>query len=550
MILKGGGELSDNKKIFDIYFDEKFKHLKSEYKDIKPLLANDMILISGDFYGIQKFIFDRLGNKNASKVIRAKSAFIQIFTEVIAKYICEKLGINEKNILSITAGKFEILSQNKDKNILNEIQKKIDDYFIQNFYGLSGMSLSFVECTKEDFDKENYKTLRDKVTKGIEDKKFNKFKLQHQKEIMNYDEDIDNESLCRICNIRKGTKPIKDSDRKKCEVCDNFIRLGEKLVGNEKYIFAKKHLNVNFIDNDISIVLTEKIKSFVAKDNSTNEILDFDELAENARKKFDDNNITGLKAIAVLKADVDNMGTFIKDKDSRVTESFENFDTFSKTLDSFFSLHIPNKMKKEFPNTYTVFAGGDDLFLVGAWDEILSLARWIEKEFKTFVKSDKLTISFGIAIASPSTPISYLAHHTEHLLEEAKAIDDKKDAITLFGETVKWKSYKDARKKIKALKIENVEIFDLKNQDINTALLYRLLDFCEMSKQIKKYIDCKGEVECDFRNALWKSKLRYVFYRNMDKKYHYMINELDTIIDKYPRETKMFLCEFIYKRRG
>ena len=43
------------------------------------------------------------------------------------------------------------------------------------------MSLSCVECKKEDFDKENYKTLRDKVTKGIEKKKFNKFNLQNQK---------------------------------------------------------------------------------------------------------------------------------------------------------------------------------------------------------------------------------------------------------------------------------------------------------------------------------------------------------------------------------
>jgi len=119
------------------------------------------------------------------------------------------------------------------------------------------------------------------------------------------------------------------------------------------------------------------------------------------------------------------------------------------------------------------------------------------------------------------------------------------------------------------LKIENVEIFDLKNQDINTALLYRLLDFCEMSKRLKIYREqgfikycieskklpknttsLKDDIECDFRNALWKSKLRYVFYRNMDKKYHNMISKLDDIIDDCPSETKMFLCEFIYKRRG
>jgi len=476
--------------IYEKYFNSGFELSKQkEPKEIRPLLDSDMLLISGDFYGIQKFIFERLATKNASKVLRAKSAFVQIFTEIIAKYICEKLD-DKANILSITAGKFEILSPKIDDfSILEDIQKKIDDYFIQNFYGLSGMSLSFVECTKEDFDKENYKTLRDKVTKGVEDKKFNKFNLQHQKEIMNYNKDIDNESLCRICNIRKGTKPIRDSDGKKCKICDGFINLGEKLVRNEKSIFAKKHLNIDFIDNDLSIELTENIKSFVAKD-SQKEILDFDELAKNSCKDLE----TGLKAIAVLKADVDNMGKFIKD--SSVTESFENFDLFSKTLDNFFSLHIPKMMEQKFKNTYTVFAGGDDLFLVGSWDEILKLARFIESEFKNFVVSKELTISFGIAIAKPSTPISYLAEHSEHLLEEAKAIDKKKDAISLFGETVKWSSYKEVFEKLD----EAFKPFE--NKEINTAFLYRLLEFCEMSKRVKKG---------DIKATMWKSKLRYSF---------------------------------------
>ena len=53
-----------------------------------------------------------------------------------------------------------------------------------------------------------------------------------------------------------------------------------------------------------------------------------------------------------------------------------------------------------------------------------------------------------LPLAKPSTPISYLADYTEHLLEEAKGIDrekevkNPKDAISLFRETVKWKEYK------------------------------------------------------------------------------------------------------------
>jgi len=511
---------------FENYFNKDFKFLQDKQIDFNSLLNDKMMLISGDFYGIQKFIFEGLATKNASKVLRAKSAFVQLFTITLARYICHKLGIDEKCIVSSNAGKFEILSPIIDDNKIIEIQKEVNNYFITNFYGLSGMSISSINCVKDDFgNKEKYKAFRKNIADSVEAKKFQKFDLQHQQPILSYDVNIDNQSLCKICNIRKIT-------HENCDICNMFIELGKKLVDkNAKFVSSKNDLKIVFGDFDTKIELDEKIKSFVAKDDK-NKILDFDELAENARKKFD-NKIKGLKAIGVLKADVDGMGNYIKN--SGVTDRFENFDLFSKTLDNFFSLHIPRQMAERFKNTYTVFAGGDDLFLVGSWDVILELARWIEEEFKKFVKSKELTISFGIAIAKPSTPISYLAEHTEHLLENAKAIDNKKDAISLFRETVKWSSYKEVFQKL------NSEFEKLNDDDKNTAFLYRLLDFCEMSKKVK---------EGDILATMWKSKLRYSFGRNNKTLGETFLEVLDNAIEKNPSETKMFLSEFIYKRRG
>ena len=69
---------------FEDYFNKEFIELKDKQKDIKELLTSEnMYLISGDFYGIQKFIFDGLTTKNAAKVLRAKSAFVQLFTSYI-----------------------------------------------------------------------------------------------------------------------------------------------------------------------------------------------------------------------------------------------------------------------------------------------------------------------------------------------------------------------------------------------------------------------------------------------------------------------------------
>jgi len=515
--------------------EERFKTLISPPKDISKLLQDDMWLISGDFYGIQKFIFDGLSTKNASKVLRAKSAFIQIFTEYIAKYICFKLNVKEDAIVSINAGKFEILVPEKEID-LDAVQKKLDDYFIQNFYGLSGIMLSSVACKRDDFTEiQHYKALRKKIIDSIEEKKFQKFNLFEENafDVLTYDTNINNQTLCSICNIRKVQE-----GKENCSICNSFVKLGQKLsFEHQEELVDSDTLGIDF-DKDfiIDINLNKKVKSYILFDGHSP--ADFKTLADSSCK----NSETGIKSLAVLKADVDNMGKFLEK--SNVTNCFENFDSFSKTMDNFFSLYIPKLMKMEYPNTYTVFAGGDDLFLLGAWDEVLEMAREIEHEFKAFVKSEELSISFGIAIAKPSTPISYLAEYTEHLLEEAKEIDEKKDAISLFRETVKWKRYKAVYGELYG----TLEAFE---EHLNTAFLYRLLELIEMSKKVK-YHD-------DIPSTIWKSKFRYSFNRNVLEKMRgdkekeraeNILRLLSRLIDENPKETKMVVNEFIYTRRS
>ncbi len=497
--------------------DEKFEGIVvKDSKDIDKLLKSSNYIVSGNFYGIQKFIFENLSTINASKVLRSKSAFVEIFTYYLARYICSSLNLDNDNILTTNAGKFEILVDEMEASQLVTIQEKINNYFIDIFFGLSGVAI-FYEPIKED-----YQELREAISKREELKKFSKFKLLEQAPVLeNYNSNLTNQTLCKVCNFREKSKD------ERCSVCDGFVRLGEYLVGaKSSYLSSKLGIDISYFDDfDIEIALNDRLKSYVQKDGK--EIATFENLA----KSSCDKGIDGIKSLAILKADVDNMGKFLKN--SEVTNRFETFDKFSKTIDNFFSIYIPQKlMKGRFKNTYTVFAGGDDLFLLGAWDEILALAREIEKDFKLFMKNkNELTISFGIAIAKPSTPISYLAEHTEKLLEKAKDIDESKDAISLFGETVKWQEYKDTYKKLDEL-FKGFET-------VNMATLYSLLTFCDMAKNINE----------DIRNTMWKSKLNYLFNRNIDKRFYYILDDLNKSIEKYPEETKMFLSEFIYKRR-
>jgi len=576
----------------------------SLYENIKEEIlfegdTTSYLLIAGDFFGIQKFIFSGVTTKYASKVLRAKSAFIQIFIKTIAIYIAEELNISYLNIITTNAGKFEILSpikgdKNRQEKILKSIQSELNNFFVREYFGESGVGISWIECKREDFNsKKSYKALRDRLATKVELKKFSKFNLQSMEPLMEYDEDIDNQNLCEFCNKRKGEIVEEESGDKIytiCSHCRKFVDIGKNLATKRYILFTKNNKSKTAIDiyNNYSIEFKESIDiskidenillifdiskedssekfakwelSSYVKTDKNRKIYTFGELAECSCGRCKENSFKkdeGIEAIIALKADVDGMGNFIKN--SSITDSFTKFNFFSRIVDYFFSVYVPYIMQKKYSNTYTIFAGGDDLFLIGAWDEVIELAKEVERDFKEFAnpKESSLSISMGLILTKPTRPINYIAQIAESALEDAKEFccirengickeiieskecesikeREEKDAITLFGETLKWENYLTVYKTLE-------ESFD-KYHNITTSTLYRLLDFCEMSKEVK--------YKNNILATMWKSKLNYLFYRNMniekDKK---LMKTLSNKIENYPKETKVFLVEFIYKRR-
>jgi len=486
-------------------------------------------LICGDFWGIQKFIFEGLSNKNAAKVLRAKSAFVELFTEYVAHYICHLLNIEPVHIIAKNAGKFEILSPVKPD--ITSIQEKIDRYFIEQFFGLSGMSVCAVETSSPVFISEKaYLALRNDLSREIEYKKYEKFSLTHTSALLAYDTGIDNQTLCPICNIRKITT------KEHCHICNSFVNLGKLLaIDSVEELVSSSDVGIEsnyFDDFTCELRFDVRLKSYMQYESEDGQRIpaSFETLAKSSCHGDGEN---GLKTLAVLKADADHMGRFIRNSD--VTASFESFDLFSKGMDAFFSIHIAEVMRERYPNTYTVFGGGDDLFIVGAWDEVLALAREVHDDFACYVKG-KLSLSCGITLAKPATPISFLAEYTENLLEDAKEIDDQKDALSMFGETVKWKDYTACLSSLIPVLESQERITALK-----TAWLYRILELAEMSKRVKY----EGNIE----DTIWRSKLSYSISRNVEKAAESFRKGLDEAILRYPKETKLVIMEFIYKRR-
>ncbi len=595
------------------------------YQEGKDTLDEKLfLLIAGDFFGIQNFIFDEVQTKFAAKTLRAKSAYIQLLIKVLAYYVCEKLEISPYSIITTHAGKFEILApnENKIKEKLKELQKEFDEHFANEFFGTTGVGLAYQEATIGDFilkdeetDKPKYKTLRKKLADKIELIKYQKFDLKSKGYMLfNIDKDLDNQSLCDFCHKRKGKK---EKEYTICSSCDRFVKIGQKLT-QHKYIAISKRANkddiqifedfyLHFFDNpqkehakediyifDISkdtefngmekwelssYVATEEIfkdndyeKEYINKDREEplekNEILTLEDLAKLSVKEglINSKREKGVEAIMALKGDGDGMGNFIKDSD--VTDSFAKYNFFAKMIDYYFSVYVPNKFMQKKP-LYTVFAGGDDLFILGGWDEVIQLAQKVRDDFVEFTNKE-LTFSVGLVMSKAHKPINFLANSAEEALEESKDFcceikkDEKnnevkyieikcpeiknnedcnkefpnlhkKDAITLFDETIYWENYEKVKKMIET------NFNHPKGEEFATTFLYRLMDLCEKSKNVKR-----GIVE----DTIWKSKLSYLYSRNISNKDFTLLEFLDKIIDEYPKEFKANLFEYIYKRRS
>ncbi len=523
------------------------------YRLKKEPPKGSFLLLNGDFFGIQQFIFNDVETKAAAKVLRGKSAFVQILSKTIALHIAKEMGVGPLGIISEAAGKFEILLPNEPKVVqkLRTLKQELDTYFVHSFFGETGVGLSWIECGIEDFiQKGAYQELRDRLAKEVEKAKLRKFSLHERSYEIAWEKGLSNANQCFACKKRIGKKR-HDVEKLVCDSCYRYILIGKHLAKPNFMRISRQKSDIEIFEgyyldfpkkaqiDDTSVALYDiavdeefrgypkwEIGAYVATDEK-GAILTFEELAKRSVKEGieEGKREFGVEALMSLKGDVDNMGNFLR---KQSFGSFAKYNFFSRLMDYFFSVYVPHLMRENYPNTYTVFAGGDDLFVLGAWDETIELAKEVREDFMRFAQGSGLSFSVGMVMSKPTKPISFIAEWSEKALEKAKETSGK-DAISLFGETIKWDEYLQEEQKCSVL-----------DHYQTTAFFYRLLELSDMSKRVR---------QGDPQGVMWKSKLRYMFARNIDSKFMDDLAILDKLIERHPQKMRVCLSEYIYKRR-
>lgn len=153
---------------------------------------------------------------------------------------------------------------------------------------------------------------------------------------------------------------------------------------------------------------------------------------------------SGAPLLAVVKADVDWLGTLfawgLQREDAPGPDTLSRSLALSRLIDTFFSGWVQGLLADRFPSCYTIYSGGDDVLVVGPWDQALRFLMRVHDDFARYTQHPQITLSAGVALLRPQTPIAdavALADAQEALAKEAGA-DGGRDQVALFDVPLRW----------------------------------------------------------------------------------------------------------------
>ena len=567
---------------------------------IKQEDEQKLLLVSGDFYGIQDFIFSGGGEtrKFRSKLLRGRSFAVSLFSELAADMVCRALNLPFTAVVMNAAGKFHLLAPNLPEAItaIKQAEQEINEWLFTASYGQSSLGISYTAAGLKDFHAGGFADLWDRHLQNIELRKFRKLDLgRHGGAVGNYldqfvnDEQAVQKPLCPLCGKRPSSRAA-EKDRifhhptSSCEICRDHVFLGQKLVRNPRVavcaasghelkedqclrrpIFGRYQIGFTegsmkaqaasgallklwqvkvADDGTLPVGVTTRLlngyvplyreednhdECLLAGTRSEEKTLDiieqikegvpktFSHIAMKARHISADGKCRGAEALGVLKADIDNLGMLFGCGLPKERFTLSRLATISRQLDNFFVLYLPSLLinDERFQDVYTVFAGGDDLFLIGPWDRMAVLADHLRRQFEKYVGNNpEITFSAGITTHKPHVPLDKLAEAAEEALGMAKKAGRQSSNsgwITMFGERVDWDTFGEL--------LQNQAAMEqwLEQGYISDVMFYRFNQFVTMGEMEQQIGTAKTVRPEDMDCLKWRALFRYNLARNLHR---------------------------------
>ena len=541
--------------------------------------SKEILLIQGDFFGIQNFIFaaGSATNRRAAKILRGRSFHVSLFAEVAALKVLEACALPPTAQIQNAAGKFLILAPNTATihDAIEQARQEMNQWLLEHCYGQVALGIATQEASCDDFsDQQRFRTLIDESFRVLERAKLQRFDLTgaaptalpvtYPNGVCPYDQRLPATGTAndpqpavlsadqitigsllpkqnRLLILNRDAAVHSDRDTQKLrldifgytiaftaddQISGYFGKAAEQGELRRCWDFslpvlddtsvwhgyARRYINAyvpRFSAEDL--LARDKYRAMEDENNPApkqNAPKTFNHLACEERQPEGNNGWHGKIAIATLKGDVDNLGSIFQK--GLEAPSLAKMAALSRQMNHFFSLWLPAYCAAHARNTYTVFAGGDDFFLIGPWLQIQQLAAAMREHFKKYVADNpQITFSAGIAISKPGLPVPKLSVFAEEALEHAKNYpprkkDDEKsqqhkpskNAICIYGETLSWDDWPKIDDAFTAIK----KLHDSRQINISTGYLYDILQYCNLAQQ-----EAAGNIAA----SIWRSQLYY-----------------------------------------
>ncbi|MGI6456362.1 MAG: type III-A CRISPR-associated protein Cas10/Csm1 [bacterium] len=484
------------------------------------------LFVSGDLSGIQNYIFNIAHQHGkVAKRLRARSFILSLIASLVARQILDKVGLPFINTVLSAGGKFYLLLPNLERVrvALAEQEQVTQQWLQEKFQGILNLNLAYVTMKGSDFLEKRISEKFAEVVNALQIKKYHPQQtllnessgwneeafllpnatIQEQSPTGQYDLQglgDDEEIIGRKLPRTKCMAVYADEESGDHELLGWSFSLAEstaKLRGNPLYLISfDKQKEYSFYRDDVPVHYEYRAMHVPTYQPGDYPEID-DAIQADTEEHYDKDQILpfhlialasqGRRAIAYLKADLDNLGLLLRKGLDWHTSGWtlSKMATFSRSLEFFFSGRINNILRCSYPMIYTVFSGGDDLLLVGPWNHLHDFARQLRQEWKAYTFGNpQLTLSVGVSLTRPMTPVGFAADSAENALHSAKS--GGRNRLSSFGHVMQWQ--------------EVDQVFDdvdqlhqwLQEGRISVSFVRNLLYFSQLWEQYKKHNQIEG----------------------------------------------------------
>ncbi|MDX2246574.1 MAG: type III-A CRISPR-associated protein Cas10/Csm1 [Bacteroidia bacterium] len=479
-----------------------FQHSEDATNPEKPF-----VLVGADLSGIQSYIYDII-SKHAAKNLKGRSFYLQLLADSVLYRICDELELPTANVIYASGGGFFLLAPHTEKTTgtIRRLEAELADFLWEETSDTLFMALAENAFSEKDLLENRLGTVWAETIEKLSQKKRNRYAQRlvsnyaqifmpvevgggSERDVIT-GEEIARGRKIQTLDLREGS-----TGDKILQTTYQQIELGKNLKNADFWILSPQPLKYwqkekiteveclgvwhYLLSREKLDELTERHRGSVdgVQVRSINRTdLDFVNIIPGARNSYgytfyggnkypedeygepktfnelagrtENREEEGFTRLGILRMDVDNLGKIFRTGFAENRRTFSRYSTLSRGLDFFFKGFLneiwADKTLDLRDHTQILYAGGDDLFIVGKWTACITFAEKIREKFRAYVCGNpELSLSGGLAIVPVMFPVSMgaeLAAEAEkaakgHTFQKGNQTWDK-NAFSLLGEAL------------------------------------------------------------------------------------------------------------------